>query len=131
MAWKDKHGRLHDDITNQFTNKFYDIRMRESYKDTGFGYKDTRVARSQEEYATESEADEAREEYLKEQQIAKNKAEAEQQEINERIGREIKHIKREIKRFQDLQKSIDKAPGDYEFYSKEIKKLQKRLSTFM
>ena len=106
-----------------------DIRMGETFKDTGYGFKDTTVTHKQTEYATSNEAEEAREEHLKEQQIARNKAEAEQREINERIGKEISCIKREIKHFQDLQKRTDHAPGDFDFYSRQIKKLQKRLRT--
>jgi len=128
MAWSYNH-KTGKSFWTENPKYISDPRIGEGFKDTGYGFKDTMVTRKHTEYSTPKEAQKAREEYLKEQQIAKNEDEARQREVNERIGKEVEHINHEIKRLRELQSRTDSAPGDYKYYERQITKLQKRLRT--
>lgn len=126
----------HDD-KGHFTKgkQYYDIRMGEGFKDTSYGFKDTTVTHKHTEYVNDKELLKAREEYLKDKQIARNKAEAEQRAFDESIKwakenltPEEKDLYKDIKKAEDALKFNPNNKQIQEFYTKHKNTLQAKLN---
>ena len=133
MAWSYNH-KTGKSFWTENPKYIPDPRMGEGFKETGYGFKDTAVTRKHTEYATPKEAKEAREEYLKDQQIARNKAEAEQRAYDESITwaeknltQEEKELEREIKSINNMLSNYNNHPDVAAFYKNRKVGLEHKL----